>query len=168
MKVYLLASNLTLNEVLVFSLDLIPELNSSQVVMRLQSSANLAPARHRQRPGCPKPHVIPLWCNRTSGNPPTPSLLTTPPPPPPLKLQSVSKLNALRLPEAGGRGAEVRLSAVTWLCSSLDQTPRLDMKREGSSRRSTHLVTRGQDRLSGSALTVSLLGFECPLEQAGT
>lgn len=55
-------------------------------------------------------------------------------------------------------GGEAVSSGSTWLWSSLDQGPGLDMNIE----RTAQPVTLLQDRLTDNALTVSLPGFECP------
>lgn len=64
----------------------------------------------------------------------------------------------------GGGGGEAVSSGSTWLWSSLDQGPGLDMNIERSSPRTAQPVTLLQDRLTDNALTVSLPAFEWPLK----
>ncbi|KAM7401906.1 hypothetical protein PAMP_017183 [Pampus punctatissimus] len=65
----------------------------------------------------------------------------------------------------GGRGGgEAVSSGSTWLWSSLDQGPVLDMNMERSSPCAAQSMTLLQDRLTDNAFTVSALCFECPFK----
>lgn len=75
-----------------------------------------------------------------------------------------SEMPSIFQTEAGGGGGEAVSSGSTWLWSSLDQGPGLDMNIERSSPRTAQPVTLLQDMLTDNALTVSLPAFECPLE----